>query len=80
MGVLVKIVLDYYAAFRLVHQSRFLILNIIYHRERPISENLNNFTLQRGFRVYKVEGFFTGDCGLKQLYQPSGFQVLSNHF
>ena len=60
--------------------DKFLILHIRYHREQPISENLDNFTLQRGFRVYKVEGFFAGDCGLKQLYQPSGLQVLSNHF
>ena len=60
--------------------DKFLILRIRYHREQPISENPDNFTLQRGFRVYKVEGFFTGDCGLKQLYQPSGLQVLSNHF
>ncbi|MEC8434920.1 MAG: hypothetical protein VXZ27_03710, partial [SAR324 cluster bacterium] len=38
-----------------------MILPIRYHREQPISENPDNFTLQRGFRVYKVEGFFTGD-------------------
>ena len=60
--------------------DKFLTLPIRYHREQPISENLENFTLQRGFRVYKVEGFFTGDCGLKQLQQPDNFEVLSNYF
>ena len=79
-GASVEAAPDFYAALRLVHQSTFLILRIRYHREQPVSENPDNFTLQRGFRVYKVEGFFAGDCGLKQLYQPSGLQVLSNHF
>ena len=60
--------------------DKFLILPIRYHRDQPISENPDNFTLQRGFRVYKVEGFFTGDCGLKQLPQSASFEVLPNYF
>ena len=60
--------------------GKFLILPIRYHREQPISENSDNFTLQRGFRVCKVMGFFTGDRGLKQLQQSVSFEVLPNYF
>ena len=60
--------------------DKFLILPIRYHREQPISENSDNFTLQRGFRVYTMEGFFTGDRGLKQLQQSASFEVLPNYF
>jgi hypothetical protein len=60
--------------------DKFLILPIKYHKGQPISENLDNFTLQRGFRVYKVEGFFTGDRGLKQLPQSASFEVIPNYF
>ena len=66
-------------ALRLAHGVE-LILPIRYHREQPISENPDNFTLQRSFRVYKVEGFFTGECGLKQLPQSASFEVLPNYF
>ena len=78
-GASVEAAPDFYADLRLVHQSTFLILRIRYHREQPISENLDNFTLQRGFRVCKVIGFF-GDRGLKQLQQSASFEVLPNYF